>query len=103
MGVCGHSWRNEEAGWARASLSPPYPLLLFEKMFLKEGFILRGLCPLAHSKQMKTTISKVTLSKKRDLFVFLFLHILRHVERTLDDIAATRQSQVENIWSGLWV
>ena len=50
---------------------------------------------------METTISKVTLSKKRVFFVFIFLHILRHVERTLDDIAAARQSQVENVWSGL--
>ena len=52
-------------------------------------------------KQMELTISKVTLSKKRVFFVFIFLHILRYVERTLDDAAVARQSQVENVWSGL--
>lgn len=49
------------------------------------------------SKQMELTISKVTLSKKRVFFVF----ILRYVERTLDDATVARQSQVENVWSGL--
>lgn len=50
---------------------------------------------------MELTISKVTLSKKRVFFAFIFLHILRYVERTLDDTAVARQSQVENVWSGL--
>ena len=50
---------------------------------------------------MELTISKVTLSKKRVFFVFIFLHILRYVERTLDDATVARQLQVENVWSGL--
>lgn len=50
---------------------------------------------------METIISNVALSKERVFFVFLFLHILRHVERSLDDATVASQSQVENVWSGL--